>query len=73
MNLDAPVVVIEEAAAGCGIKEEISWLLKDRRVYGIDLGHQYVTHGAMSDLYRHYGLDAESIAKFVQEVVHLEN
>ena len=73
LNLDAPVVVVEEAAGGCGIKEEISWLLKDQKVYGIDLGHQYVTHGAMSDLYHHYGLDAESIARFVQEVVHLEN
>jgi len=69
----APVVVIEESAWGCGIKEEISWKMKDTKVYGIDLGHQYVTHGAISDLYQHYGLDADSIAKFVQEVVHLEN
>ena len=73
LNLNAPIIVIEEVASGCGIKEEISWILKDQRVYGIDLGHQYVTHGAMNDLYCHYGLDAESIAKFVQEVVHLEN
>ena len=73
LNPDAPVVVIEETAGACGIKEEISWMLKDRKVYGMDLGHQYITHGAMKDLYRHYGLDAESIAKFVQEVVHLEN
>ena len=69
----APVVVIEESAWGCGVKEEISWKMKDTKVYGIDLGHQYVTHGAISDLYQHYGLDADSIAKFVQEVVHLEN
>ena len=70
---NGPVVVVEETATGCGIKEELSWMLKDRKVYGIDLGRQYVTHGAMNDLYRHYGLDADSIAKFVQEVVHLEN
>jgi len=69
----APVVVIEESAWGCGVKEEISWKMKDTKVYGIDLGRQYVTHGAMNDLYRHYGLDADSIANFVREVVHLEN
>ena len=73
INPDTPVIVIEEAAEGCGIKEEISWKLKEAKVYGLDLGHQYVTHGAMNDLYRNYGLDADSIAKFVQEVVHLEN
>ena len=73
LSANAPVIVIEETAGGCGIKEELSWKLKDHKVFGIDLGHEYITHGAMDDLYRHYGLDAESIAKFAQEVVHLEN
>ena len=73
LDSDAPVVVVEETAAGCGIKEAISWAMKNKKIYGIDLGHRYITHGAMNDLYRHYGLDADSIAKFVQEVVHLEN
>ena len=38
------------------------------RLDGIDLGHQFITHGDMNSLYQHYGLDAQSIAKFVQEV-----
>ncbi len=71
------VVVIEEAAGGCGIREALAWELQhlkpDIRVDGIDLGHQFVTHGSMDALYRHYGLDPQSIAKFVQEVRQNEN
>ena len=66
------VIVVEETAGGCGIREELAWELQHIksgiRVDGIDLGRQYVTHGDMNSLYRHYGLDAESIAKFAQEV-----
>ena len=66
------VVVVEEVAAGCGIREQLAWQLqhlKDGiRVDGIDLGRKFVTHGDLNSLYRHYGLDAKSIAKYVQEV-----
>lgn len=66
------LVVVEEIAGGCGIREELAWALQHIkpgiRVDGIDLGRQFVTHGDMNSLYQHYGLDAESIAKFVQEV-----
>ena len=72
MSENEHVVVIEETAGGCGIREELAWELQhikpDIRVDGIDLGRQFVTHGDMNSLYRHYGLDGESIAKFVQEV-----
>ena len=72
MSSNHHVVVVEEAAGGCGIREELAWALQhlrpDVRVDGIDLGRQFVTHGDMNSLYKHYGLDAESIAKFVQEV-----
>ena len=72
MSENEHVVVIEEAAGGCGIREELAWELQhikpNIRVDGIDLGRQFVTHGDMNSLYRHYGLDGESIAKFVQEV-----
>ncbi len=66
------LVIVEEAAGGCGIRETLAWELQHLkpgiRVDGIDLGRQFVTHGDMDSLYKHYGLDADSIAKFVQEV-----
>ena len=73
MMSDAPhVVTVEEIAGGCGIREELSWQLQhlnpEVRTDGIDLGHQYITHGDMNSLYHHYGLDAASIAAYVQEV-----
>ena len=67
------VVVLEEAAGGCGIREELAWELRklkaEIRVDGIDLGKRFVTHGDMNSLYQHYGLDDRSIAKYVQEVL----
>lgn len=72
MSANPHVVIVEEAAGGCGIREALAWELQHLkpgiRVDGIDLGHQFVTHGDLASLYRHYGLDTESIAKFVQEV-----
>ncbi len=66
------IVVLEETAGNCGIREALAWKLQHQkpgiRVDGIDLGTQYVTHGDMNSLYKHYGLDSESIAKFVQGV-----
>ena len=70
-------VIIEEAARGCGIREALAWELEHLRpgirVDGIDLGDQFVTHGDLNSLYRHYGLDGESIANYVQEVRKHEN
>ena len=72
MSETAHVVILEETAGGCGIREALAWELHQRKpevkVDGIDLGHQFVTHGDMNSLYKHYSLDAESIANFVQEV-----
>ncbi len=72
-----PVVVLEEACTGSGIREALAWELKQARcsneIYGIDLGRQYVTHGDLKNLYAHYGLDGDSVAKFVQEVLSNEN
>lgn len=67
------VVVLEEIAGGCGIREELAWELRklkpEIRVSGIDLGKRFVTHGDMNSLYQYYGLDDRSIAKYVQEVL----
>lgn len=66
-NLNSAVYVIEEVAAGTGIAKDISLLLKDAVVHGIDLGSGYVTHGSMNKLYQQCGLDAASIARRVME------
>ena len=66
------VVVVEEAAEGSGIKEAIAWKLNGRRVYGIDLGADFVPHGDQNSLYKLTGLDAGSITNFVCEVLHHE-
>ena len=77
MSATPHVVVIEEAAAECGIRELLAWKLQhlcpNIRVDGIDLGNRFVTHGDMKSLYQHYNLDPGSIAKFVQEVRTNEN
>lgn len=77
MSQTPHVVVVEEAAAECGIGELIAWKLKDLRqdvrVDGVDLGKRYITHGDMNSLYRHYGLDPQSVAEFVLEARGHEN
>lgn len=70
-------VIIEETCEGSGLYESISWSMRERApecVFShINLGNQYPTHGAVEVLYRNYGLDAESIAAHVQEVLKVEN
>ncbi len=70
------VVIIEETCTGSGIKEELAWELEQRlpecRIDGIDLGKQFITHGDLKSLYKHYGLDGKSIADFVEEARRVE-
>ena len=73
MMADAPhVVIVEETAGGCGIREALAWdllhLKPGLQIDGMNLGHQYITHGDLNSLYQHYKLDAASIAAYVQEV-----
>ena len=35
----------------------------------MDLGNKFVTHGDMKSLYKHYGLDAQSIADKAREAI----
>ncbi len=69
--------VLEETCTGSGIREALAWELKqtnpDCTVHGMDLGTDYVTHGSMAALYAHCGLDAISVASYVQEVLKGEN
>ena len=62
------VIMVEEAAAGSGMKERIGWALPNSRIFGIDLGENFIPHGDMTSLLHKYGLDGESIAKFAREV-----
>lgn len=71
------VYVAEEIAGNCGIREHISYILKeydaDYWVNGMDLGNQYIQHGAIDKLYDHYGLSAEKLAQSIMEVHCREN
>lgn len=70
------VVIIEEAAANSGIRHSLAWEMQqnhaDCRFYGIDLGPDFVPHGDQKKLYVYCGLDSESIANYVKEVLHSE-
>lgn len=71
------VVIVEETCSGSGIREALAWELhhavSDIRIDGIDLGHRFIPHGEMNTLYTAYGLDAASVANYVQEVLNVEN
>ncbi len=73
MSANRQVVIIEEAAANSGIKQPLGWqlhqLCPECLVSGIDLGEDFVPHGAQQRLYAHCGLDADSIAEFVSGVL----
>lgn len=66
-------VIIAEESCG-GIHEAVAWELgQDRSVSSIDLGSNFVTHGSIAQLHKQYGLDGESIAQKVKEVLSNEN
>ncbi len=63
-------ILIAEEAIG-GIAESLAWHLSQRlsnaHIQTADLGREYVTHGDMASLYKHYGLDACSLANTFKE------
>ena len=64
------LVVMEEVCAHSGIKDALSLELNGIckcDVHGIDLGHRYVTHGSVQELYHFCGLDGQSVANYVLE------
>lgn len=73
----APLVIIEETMRNSGICDalarEICKEKTGQKVFGIDLGRAYVTHGSVKELYSHYGLDSDSIVERVLEVRQNEN
>ena len=77
MSSNHRVVVVEEISEGSGIRQELAWALQkelpDCQVNGIDLGRRFAVQGDMQTLYKHYGLDAASIADYVREVMTHES
>lgn len=77
ISQNSHIVVLEEVCSGSGISQALSWELQKMnpacRVDSIDLGGNFVTHGALDTLYAHHGLDADSVANFVREVISVEN
>ncbi len=67
-------VVIEECCTDSGICDAIARAVSHKvRVSGLDLGHEYVTHGAVDVLRQQYRLSPEGIANYVMEVCGNEN
>ena len=64
------LLVVEEVSAGCGVRDVLSSLLQDVcHVSGIDLGADFVPHGAVNKLYTLCGMDEMSIASKAREVL----
>ena len=74
--LKGPVMIFEETASGAGIMEALAWLLRETdpeiTVKGLNLGADFVPHGDPGVLFRKTGLDSDSIANFVREVLSHE-
>ena len=71
------VLIVEEVDGNSGLKESIAWEIYKHipgcTIDGINLGHQYVTHGSINTLYDRYGLSAEKIADHIAEVLQHED
>ena len=65
-------VIMEEACGG--ICDALAWQMKEYcDAACVDLGNDFVTHGSIAQLHKQFGMDAESMAKKVREVLQNEN
>jgi 1-deoxy-D-xylulose-5-phosphate synthase len=69
------VMVVEETAAASGIFAPIRAVITENcensHVFGVNLGDQYVPHGDVATLYKHYGLDESALAeRMMKEIGH---
>ena len=68
--LDGIDTVIFAEEASCGIYDAVASALGKNHCFGcVDLGHEYIPHGSVAQLYNKYGLDAESLAQKMKEVL----
>lgn len=67
------VLIVEEVCSGSGIREALAWELRklcpDCILDGVDLGRQFIPHGSNRELYEYCGLDGQSIAARVKEML----
>ena len=74
MASNRPVFVMEEVCGGSGIREALALGLQHVcSVSGVDLGHNFVPHGTVDQLYKQCGLDAQSACDSILEVLRSEN
>ena len=70
-------VILEETLDGSGLAEAIMWELRKHipecSFEKIDLGGEYITHGSVDQLYAYCGLNGQSIAGYITEVLSGEN
>ena len=70
------IFVMEEACAS-GVHQDLSWEMSkwipDCRFFGVDLGQKFIPHGSIEQLYRHYGLDGQSVAETIKKEYFHEN
>ena len=71
------ILILEETATGSAICHSLAETLHEMKtglqIHSINLGDGFVTHGSVSALYEHYGLDGNSIADFVRKEHFYEN
>lgn len=65
------LLILEEAAAGSAVCHALAEALYEKnlnlQIRSLNLGDGFVTHGSVTTLYEHYGLDGDSVADFVRK------
>ena len=66
------VIILEESLENSGIHHALAEMIMrnktDIRVDTLHLGENFVTHGAVAELFRHHGIDGESVANFIRRI-----
>ncbi len=77
LSENAYVLILEECCGEAGVGMSLAYQLQRRmpgcRVDIRNLGDGYITHGNVNILYKAYGLDAQSVANDILEVLSNEN
>ena len=70
-------LILEDSCGLSGIYASVQWELTQSgvacRFTHLDIGDGFATHGSISQLHKHYGLDAVSVVNHIREVLKVEN
>lgn len=70
-------VILEETCGVSGIYASVMWEMQQKKIpcqfTNLNLGSEFASHGSIAQLYKHYGLDADSVAQHIREVLKVEN